>query len=207
MYGHIYTDEEHSFMKSYVPGHSYAEIQKAFNERFESTITIGRIKSYIGNHKLNTGRNGCFKKGHVPQNKGQKMPPEVFDKVKATMFQKGHITHNHRPVGSERVNVDGYIEIKVSEPNKWRLKHNVVWEEHNGPIKKGSIVIFLDGNPMNIDISNLQCITRAEHLYMNRNNMRFSDPESTLAATNIAKLQTKIAERTENLKNKRKREV
>lgn len=196
MYGHIYTDEEHAFMKAYVPGHSYAEIQKAFTEKFGWEITIGQVSSYIGRHHLNTGRTGYFPKGHVPKNKGQKMPPEVYEKAKATMFQKGHVPTNHKPVGSERLNRDGYIEVKVEEPNKWRLKHNVVWEAHNGPIPKGSIVIFLDGNQMNLDISNLQCITRAEHLHLNRNNLRFTDPDSTLTATNIAKLQCKIAERT-----------
>ena len=195
MYGHIYTEEEHAFMKEYVLGHSYTEIQKAFTEKFGWEITIGQVKRYIGNHKLNTGKTGRFVKGHVSHNKGQKMPPEVYEKAKTTMFQKGHVPLNHRPVGSERVNVDGYIEVKIAEPKKWRLKHNVVWEEHNGPIPKGSIVIFLDGNPTNLDISNLYCITRAEHLYMNRYNMRFTDPDSTMTATNIAKLQCKIAER------------
>ena len=196
MYGHIYTDEEHAFMKEYVPGHSYAEIQKAFTEKFGWNITTTQIKSYIGNHKLNTGRTGCFPKGNVPRNKGQKMPPEVYEKAKATMFQKGHVPKNHRPVGSERISKDGYIEVKVAEHKKWRLKHNVVWEAHNGPIPKGSIVIFLDGNPTNLDISNLQCITRAENLYLNRYDMRFSDSDSTLTATNIAKLSCKVAELT-----------
>ena len=202
MYGHIYTDEEHAFMKSYVPGHSYAEIQKSFIEKFGWDISMTQIQSYIGNHKLSTGRNGRFQKGHVSHNKGQKMPPEVYEKAKATMFKKGNVPINHRPVGSERINVDGYVEVKVAEPSKWRLKHNVVWEEHNGPIQKGNIIIFLDGNPMNLDINNLKCITRAEHLCMNRYNLRFTDPESTLTATNIAKLQCKIAERkTKNGKN------
>lgn len=30
-----------------------------------------------------------FKKGSIPVNKGQKMPPEVYEKVKATFFKKG----------------------------------------------------------------------------------------------------------------------
>lgn len=34
MYGHQYTVEEQKFMKEYVPGHSYKEIQKAFTEKF-----------------------------------------------------------------------------------------------------------------------------------------------------------------------------
>ena len=45
------------------------------------------------------------------------------------MFAKGNVPPNHRPVGSERISKDGYIEVKVAEPNKWRLKQRVVYEE------------------------------------------------------------------------------
>lgn len=202
MYGHKYTDEEKAFLKEYVPGHSHAEIAKAFTEKFGWEMTPAKVKSYIGNNHLNTGRTGRFQKGCSAHNKGKKVSPEVYEKMKKTMFTKGHIAEGHKPIGSERVNREGYIEIKVAEPNKWRLKHNVVWETHNGTIPKGSIVIFLDGNQKNVDISNLHLITRAENLYLNRNNLRFSDPESTLTATNIAKLQIKAMEKQRNMKQK-----
>ena len=68
MYGHIYTEEERDFMYSFVPGHSYNEIQNAFIEKFGWQITISQIKGYIGNHHLNTGRTGKFQKGHTAHN-------------------------------------------------------------------------------------------------------------------------------------------
>ena len=40
------------------------------------------------------------------------------DGCERTWFKKGHIPANYRPVGSERVNADGYIEVKVADPNK-----------------------------------------------------------------------------------------
>ena len=33
--------------------------------------------------------NGRFSKNHVPVNKGKKMSPEVYEKVKHTFFKKG----------------------------------------------------------------------------------------------------------------------
>lgn len=116
------------------------------------------------------------------------MSPEVYEKVKRTMFKKGNVPGNHRPVGSERVNVDGYIEIKVKEPSKWRLKHNVVWEQHHGKIPKGSVVIFLDRDKMNVSIDNLKMITRSELLTMIRHGLYGDSAETTEVGTNIAKL-------------------
>lgn len=105
-----------------------------------------------------------FKPGHVSHNKGKKLPKEVYDKIKDTMFKPGHTPVNHREVGSERINVDGYIEIKVAEPNKWRCKHRVIWEQHNGEIPKGFNVQFKNHNPLDCRIENLYLISKAEQM-------------------------------------------
>lgn len=105
-----------------------------------------------------------FLKGHTPQNKGKKMSPEVYVKVQRTMFKKGQSPVNHREVGSERVNVDGYVEIKVAEPNKWRLKHRWVWEQHNEKIPPGMNIQFKNKNTQDCRIENLYMISQAEQM-------------------------------------------
>lgn len=167
MYGHKYTEEEHAFMAAFVPGHSYREIAAAFTEKFGWVISIGQVNSYIGNHHLNTGRTGYFEKGQVPPNKGKKMSAETYEKVAATMFRKGNVPKNHRPIGSERVNTYGYVEVKVAEPNKWKLKHRVVWEAANGKIPRDYIVIFRDNDKTNTDIGNLMLIKRGTNATLN----------------------------------------
>lgn len=199
MYGHIYSKEEHEFMKQFVPGHSYREIQKDFTERFGWEIALGQIKSYIGNHNLNTGRTGCFEKGQKAHNKGKKMPPEVYEKAKATMFKNGNIPQNYHPVGSERITRDGYIEVKIADPNKWKLKHRYVWENENGAIPKGYAILFLDGNKLNVNISNMKLVKRSELLIMNRYNLYGADAQSNDTATNLARLidATNVAKKKE----------
>lgn len=105
-----------------------------------------------------------FQKGSVPPNKGKKVSPEVYSKIQPTMFKKGHSPVNHREVGSERINVYGYIEIKVAEPNRWRLKHQVMWEQVNGTIPRGYNVQFKNHNPLDCRIENLYMISKAEQL-------------------------------------------
>lgn len=105
-----------------------------------------------------------FQKGSVPLNKGKKVSPEIYAKMQPTMFKKGQTPVNHRDVGSERVNVDGYIEIKVAEPNRWRLKHRVIWEQVNGAIPKGFNVQFKNHNSQDCRIDNLYLISKAEQM-------------------------------------------
>jgi hypothetical protein len=136
---------------------------------------------------INNGIDSKFKKGQAPHNKGKKMSKEMYEKLRPTMFQKG-CCHNARPVGTERVDRDGYVRIKVAQPNKWELKHVVVWESYYGKVPEGHLVIFLDGDKHNFDIDNLQIITLAENLFLNKKRMRFNDKELTSAAVNVAKV-------------------
>jgi hypothetical protein len=110
-----------------------------------------------------------IKKGNVPLNKGQKMPKEVYKKCKATMFKKGSVPPNRKPVGSERIDSkDGYVWIKVMEGlNSYRLKHRVLWEQHFGPIPKGTNVQFKDGDRLNIVIDNLELVSKDGNMLRN----------------------------------------
>lgn len=105
-----------------------------------------------------------FPKGHIPDNKGKRVSPETYAKCQPTMFKKGHTPANHREVGSERINADGYIETKVAEPNVWKPKHRIVWEQHNGVIPAGYNIQFKNHNPKDCRIENLYLISKAEQL-------------------------------------------
>ena len=188
MYGHKYTDEEKQFFVEFVFGHSYKEIQQEFIIRFGWEIKLSQVRAYLKNHKLKTGRTGYFPKGNIPQNKGKKMPPEVYEKCKGTMFKKGNIPKNHRPVGSERINRDGYVEIKIAEPNKWILKHRLVWQQAHGPIPKGQIIIFRDNDKTNVVLENLLLISQSENLIINRNDLSGTIDETKDTAVSLAKL-------------------
>lgn len=198
MYGMKYTDEMKQFILDNYKGRYNQELADLFNQKFNTNITSRTIKSYKANNKLNSGLSGKFRKGQAPHNKGKKMPKEVYEKVKHTMFAKGNVPPNHRPVGSERISKDGYIEVKVAEPNKWRLKQRVVYEEAKGKIPEGCPIIFLDGNKRNFDIDNLRCVTRSELLYLNCNGLNNSNE---ITETGI------LMARLDRAKNKKKQEL
>lgn len=187
---HIWTEEEKEYLKSIVCGRSRNEILNLMNKKFEYQFTLNQIKGAMKRYNLKTGLTGQFQKGHIPVNKGTK----GVMKPNKTSFKKGKTPINHRSVGSERVSADGYVEIKVAEPNKWRLKHQVVWERQNGKIPEHSVVIFTDGDKSNLHIDNLILITRKQLLILNKNKLIKEDSELTKVGINIANVISKINE-------------
>ncbi len=111
-----------------------------------------------------------FKKGNVPKNKGQKMSKKTYDKVKKTFFPKGNKPPNTKPADAVTIRMDSgnipYKYLKIRDSN-WQLMHRVIYEQYHGPIPKGNVVTFKDGNTMNCDIDNLICITMAENMIRN----------------------------------------
>lgn len=191
---HKWTQHELDYLKLISWQRSRKDIARMFNNHFKSDIPLSAIVATMKRNNIQTGRTGCFSKGHIPHNKGQKMSPEVYEKAKTTMFKKGNIPPNYRPVGSERITKDGYVEIKIADPNKWELKQRYIYSQHHGEISKDDIVIFLDGDKSNFSINNLKLITRKENLYINQNRLRFNDRDVTDTTTNIAKLAIKTRE-------------
>lgn len=105
-----------------------------------------------------------FQKGLIPANKGKKMSPEVYAKAAPTMFKKGQIPHNYKEVGTEIINADGYVQVKVADPNVWKLKHRLIWEQAHGEIPEGYNVQFKNHNPLDIRLENLYLISKAEQM-------------------------------------------
>lgn len=132
---HYYTKEQDQFLIQNVKGITLKELTARFNKRFSLLLSEDSIANRKNKLKISSGiKGGQFEKGHIPINKGTKGMFNVGGN--RTSFKKGNIPQNHKPVGYERINVDGYIEIKTKEPNVFKLKHRVVYEEANGPIPK-----------------------------------------------------------------------
>ena len=120
-----------------------------------------------------------YQPGHVPFTKGRRQEdyctPEAIARSARTRFKVGNKPKNWRPIGSERVTVDGYCEIKVEEGLRgWRLKHRIEWEKHHGKVPKGYRLSFRDGDKQNCDIGNLYLVSVADVM---RNNTMHNFPE------------------------------
>ena len=181
---HRWTDEEKEYLASIVKGKTYKELLILMNDKFEYEFSSQQIESALRRYNLKTGNTGQFKKYQEPWNKGLK----GYMGANKTSFKKGTIPPNYKPVGTERFAKNGYIEVKVKDPNVWELKHRYIYKKHHGEIPNGYNVIFADKNISNFDIDNLILVSKAEMLILNKNKFIFEDKDFTKVGVNIAKL-------------------
>lgn len=204
---HKYSKIEDQFLIENVKGITLKELTKKFNEEFNVNVT----EASISNRKVKLGIKsgivgGQFQKGQVSHNKGKKMSKLQYEKSKATMFKKGNIPANVRDIGSERIDRDGYLLIKIQNGhgnNNWIRKHRYLYEQAYGKIPKGYRLIFADGNKRNFDLSNLILISGAEGLIMNKYKLIKNDKELTKTGVVIAKLLDKVNKKSDKVNSKK----
>jgi len=114
-----------------------------------------------------TGRDGRFVKGQDGWNKGKQMP--YHPNSARTRFRKGHrggqAAKNWKPIGTERLSKEGYLERKIHDgmplQSRWRAVHLIRWEEAHGPMPDGHCLKCLDGDKTNTAPANWEMIPRA----------------------------------------------
>lgn len=144
------------------------QLHAAFVTRFgRDDVSLSHLKALCTRKGWSTGRSGRFEKGRTPANKGRTMP---FNANSArTQFKTGHRGGRaealYKPVGSERLSRDGYLERKIHDglplQSRWRAVHLIRWEEVNGPIPESHCLKCLDGDRANTEPSNWVVLPRA----------------------------------------------
>lgn len=139
---HHYTEEQDKWLCENVSKNTYKDLVIKFNETFKTSIGYYALKCH------------CIRKGF----KGGRSD------------QKGYKNWRNTPIGTETI-YNGRIYVKVSDAPtsrttknhmaNWEGKERLVWEQHHGKIPEGHNIVFLDGNPLNCDISNLECTTNS----------------------------------------------
>lgn len=142
----------------------HAEFCAAF-DRDVPAVNLNALRRRRG---WKTGRTGQFERQSVPHNKGKPMP--FNPNSAATRFKKGHGRSGiavalYKPIGTERLCKDGYLERKIHDgmplQSRWRAVHLIRWEAINGPVPKGFALKALDSDRLNTEPSNWALIPRA----------------------------------------------
>jgi hypothetical protein len=128
-----------------------------------------------------------YPKGHVPANAGLRRPGWSAGRMRETQFKKGRPaceSRNYKPIGSYRINADGYLDRKLSDvglpQRRWACVHRLVWIKANGPIPEGYAVAFKAGRATTdldkITIDALELVSRPELMRRNSYHTNYPKP-------------------------------
>ncbi len=198
---HSWTGSELRYLSARYPDHSAIVIAEylgvSVNAVYKQAHALGLKKSNEFLQKLRfsqnlseQGKRYRFPKGHVPANKGKKLPAHIKEKVKHTWFKKGQIPHNTKYDGYISIRRDShgrpYAHIRIAQ-GKFDLLHRHIWEQHHGPVPEGKIVAFKNGDPSDFRIENLELITREENMLRNTRHNYPKDLQEAIMALNKLK--------------------
>jgi len=191
----VWTPEEIGILRARYPHDSMPQLMEALPGKRAGQIYsqagklgLAKTQKYLASPAAcrlrrgdNAGKQYRFPPGHVPANKGVK--GICYPGAVATQFKPGHrggrALEVYKPIGTERISKDGYLERKVNDDmplqRRWRAVHILLWEEANGPLPKGHALAFRDGNKQHIALDNLELLSRAE--LMLRNTVHNLPPE------------------------------
>lgn len=191
-----WTDKEEQYLIANYATTSNTDLAKKLGKNnadrvMAKAFRLGLKKSseFLSEQRKTLGQSGQFKKGLIPHKKGKKLSDSTKAKLAKTMFKSGNRPHNTLPVGAESEDKDGYLIVKIAEPNVWQYKHHIAFGE---PVPTGHKVIFLDGNKRNFDKANLMLVSNAE--LMNRNTMHRYPPELVRLLKTLNKLKKRVSE-------------
>ena len=151
---------------------SVRDYAAAFNAAFLRTVAGENLHALRKRRGWRTGRTGRFFLGHVAPNKGTTCAEGVGGRhpnARRHHFKPGSrsgvAARIYKPIGTERVTVEGYIERKINDDlplqARWRAVHRIRWEEAHGPLPKDHCLKCLDGDKANTDPANWEAIPRS----------------------------------------------
>ena len=179
---HRWSEAEIDYLREIAKGKHISKIVEMMSNKFNYEYEAEKVRYAMNYNKIYS----CTRGKDEPWNKGIKMG-------------NSHIV-NIKDIGSEYTSKEGYIMVKVAQPNKWVAKHRYMYEQHYGKIKGSDVIIFLDGNKKNVSIDNLRCVTRQQSKYMSVRGLVYDDAELTKVGIEVANLIIKTNEAKRKMK-------
>lgn len=183
----IWTVEENEYIIAHYPNEQSCKVAAALGRsihaihRHANIMKVKKSADFLASQNSGIfikghikGSETRFKKGMIPFTKGKKqseyLTPNAIENSKKTRFKKGNVPVNTKKNGDiviRRNKNTGQAYFIRTEINVWIPLAHKNWIDKNGNIPKGKIIRHIDGNKLNCEIENLECITKVENVIRN----------------------------------------
>ncbi len=145
-----------------------AQMHREFSERFaRDDVSVENLHALCKRRGWMTGRDGRFATGHASHNKGRKgyCAPGSEQGWFSPGERRGMAVKLYKPIGSERLSKDGYLERKIHDglplQSRWRAVHLIRWEALHGPVPAAHCLKCIGDDKTNTAPENWMLIPRA----------------------------------------------
>lgn len=145
-----------------------AQMHREFSERFaRQDVSVANLHALCKRRGWRTGRDGKFAPGHASHNKGRKgyCAPGCEKGWFSPGERRGVAVKLYKPIGSERLSKDGYLERKIHDglprQSRWRAVHLIRWEALHGPVPAEHCLKCIGDDKTNTAPENWMLIPRA----------------------------------------------
>lgn len=203
----FWPQEEIDYLTKHFPDDTAPEIASVLRRSTFSiygkanVLGLKKSEAFKRSHKRRTfqGWEGIeyrFKKGHISWNKGKK---GVMTGGIETQFKKGHLPKNTKYNGCITIrqskNGRKYKWIRIAR-TKWIMLHVKIWSDSHGAVPRGKIVVFKNGDTMDLRVENLELISLAENI--RRNSIQRYPEELRKSMRMLGKLKRVINEKNKS---------
>ncbi len=174
-----FTAEQKDFLKQCGATMSRKALTELFNKYFHTDVCLSTIKGFCnrnkipspnGNGRFTTETSPRWQKGLSAEEFKSHYSEESYQKLLNPMLQSNIKYH----VGDEVIRHGvPYIVVNddfgVGYDHRLERKSIYVWKQHHGEVPPHHIIINLDNDKMNCDISNLRCIPTKYRAFLRHN--------------------------------------
>lgn len=207
MRGSHYTEEQNSFIADNYLLMTYPQLTEKYNQKFGVSMSVGAMQKKIRNMKLQkkpsehksrfTEEADAYLKENWEFQTAAELADSLCEKFAITVrpstvnerlrnigirrgccyHPKGYLPKASKPIGSERIDKERTVMVKVAQPNVWKPKVQVIM----GYDPRESQAIFLDGNSLNVIPANIAVVSKKVHARLAKNGWLNSSNEVLMA--------------------------
>lgn len=169
-YQHYFTKEQLQFIQDNV-WNSNIELARKFNEKFGTNLPP---------HKMYGAKHRHGIKG---------APHGVHGTQFYSGYMKGKVSPRREEAGTKKLwGIKNPTPKCKTDTGEWDSPGRVTWRKVHGEIPEGYMIRYLDGNPFNNAIENLELVTRSENAMINAKRLFGENPELSKTGLLIAQV-------------------